>query len=839
MFRRILLALVIPCVFCFAPGAGQSPSKRAPQNKDYHGDPLPAGALARFGTFRMRMAGRIADVAFLPGNQHIAVASSMITNTNRLRNTAKGVIRLWNLESGKTFRDFEGVEQSFKQIAFSADGKTMAGLLDGSSLAFWDSASGKKLPEKIRLIEHLDHFVLSPDGKTVAIAAHVAHPGRILIWYRGSKERETFAILPLLVDSLAFSADSKRLTSVTLADQHYWGHVVLWDVAKGSKIREFKHGGSQVTLSSDGSLAAWADTEGKNTIVTDVYDKRKPVTIAGNHQSLLFSLDNKTLVTTAQSGIVVFWDLASGRELRRLEGTVGRVLRFSPDGKLLATATTDWAGQTLVRVWDAASGKEIHPVPAHDDHIICAAVSPDGSIIASGSADRTIRLWQARTGKPLHLLAGHEGDISALVFAPDGKTLASAAQDKSVRLWDTGSGKEKANHAGLAASVLSLAFTPDGKTLRGVAGDGSIHSWQGGRSKVVNLMDKNHPLGLALAPDAGTMVTSDQSRGSLRFRQLPVGKPLEQIPLFDNTNERFSQCWSAAFSADGRYLATSETHPTHGQILRLWEVAGGQEILEISLPTGSKNLAFSLDGRLLASTHGENVGPERANGEGRTLVWDTFSGRKVADFQGQTGPVTCAAFAPDGKTIVAGNGDHTLLAWDLGKATVRLDLPRNMLKDAWEELAGNDAPVAYRTVLRLIAAGADSVPFLGEQLRPSPPLKAIEPLIADLNSDKFSVRQAATRKLEDIGEAAESALRQALLRNGSLEHRRRIEILLGKLNQPPNGRQLRILRALTVLERTGSKAARELLQTLAAGVPEARQTREARAALERIKTRRN
>src|SRR5262249_25115646 len=258
------------------------------------------------GAFRMRLAGKIADVAFAPGNRHIAVATSVIAEASRSgkkkghirrrdSSNAQGIIRLWDLESGKTYRDFDGVEQSFKQIAFSADGKTLAGLHDGSLLTFWDWASGKKLPEEIRLLEELNHFTLSPDGKTVAIAAQVAHPGRILLWDRDSKERETLAILGVPVDSLAFSADGKRLTSATLANEKVWGQVMLWDVAKGSKIREFRHGGRHVALSADGSLAAWADTEEKKTVVTDVTNKRKPVNIPGDHQSLLFSPDNKTL----------------------------------------------------------------------------------------------------------------------------------------------------------------------------------------------------------------------------------------------------------------------------------------------------------------------------------------------------------------------------------------------------------------------------------------------------------------------------------------------------------------------------------------------------------------
>ncbi|HMF16983.1 MAG TPA: hypothetical protein VKE98_07230, partial [Gemmataceae bacterium] len=113
--------------------------------------------------------------------------------------------------------------------------------------------------------------------------------------------------------------------------------------------------------------------------------------------------------------------------------------------------------------------------------------------------------------------------------------------------------------------------------------------------------------------------------------------------------------------------------------------------------------------------------------------------------------------------------------------------------------------------------------------------KRIDPLIADLNSDQFNVRQKASRELENMGEVIEAALRKGLLKKGSLEYRRRIEGLLQKLNQPPSGAQLRIIRVLTVLERMGTKASRDLLQSLAAGAPEVRLTQQARATLDRIK----
>jgi hypothetical protein len=343
------------------------------------------------------------------------------------------------------------------------------------------------------------------------------------------------------------------------------------------------------------------------------------------------------------------------------------------------------------------------------------------------------------------------------------------------------------------------------------------------------------------------------SSSPLPLWQLPSGNPLGQIHIPDTKKEDrpFSgtQCWAAAFSPDGRFLATSESQQSHGlrgiyyfdNTLRIWEVASAREVLKIAgLPSPSQSLIFSADGRCLASSHGD-IYFWGSDMRGTTMVWDTSDGKKLADLPVQTGAVTCSAFVPDGKTLIAGQSDYTLLAWDISRLPRISDLPKNLaaadLKKAWDDLAGNDAPLAYQTMGRLAAAARDSIPFLAKHLPPAPPIdyKRIDPLIADLNSDQFSVRQKASRELENMGEVIEAALRKGLLKKGSLEYRRRIESLLQKLNQPPSGAQLRIIRVLTVLERMGTKASRDLLQSLAAGAPEARLTQQARATLDRIK----
>jgi len=130
------------------------------------------------------------------------------------------------------------------------------------------------------------------------------------------------------------------------------------------------------------------------------------------------------------------------------------------------------------------------------------------------------------------------------------------------------------------------------------------------------------------------------------------------------------------------------------------------------------------------------------------------------------------------------------------------------------------------------------MPLFREHLKPVQAVdaKRIEQLITDLDSNEFSVREKATADLEELGEWARPALRKALEGEPALDTKKRIEKLLEKLTagQAPSGKMLRTLRAVEALERIDTDEARQLLQTLAKGAAEARLTRDAKEALDRL-----
>jgi hypothetical protein len=154
----------------------------------------------------------------------------------------------------------------------------------------------------------------------------------------------------------------------------------------------------------------------------------------------------------------------------------------------------------------------------------------------------------------------------------------------------------------------------------------------------------------------------------------------------------------------------------------------------------------------------------------------------------------------------------------------------------WADLGSTDGVRAYRAVGQLAGAPERSVLFLNEHLRPVArvPHRRVSQLIAELDSEHYAVREKAQRELEKLQDQAEEELCQALTGGPTLEARRRIDRLLEQLDLLRNPERLRALRAIEALEQIGTPEARRVLQRLADGAPEAQQTREAKASLQRL-----
>ncbi|KAI8944213.1 WD40-repeat-containing domain protein [Xylaria longipes] len=289
-----------------------------------------------------------------------------------------------------------------------------------------------------------------------------------------------------LVSDVAFAPDSNVVASAGDYDD---GTVRLWDSTTGAVLHTLGPHPEPVEFvaySPDGTRLAGCR-------VIWIYDPivgRQLHELRGHTDDVCafaFLPDCTQLVTGSEDNTVRFWNSKTGAQLRviqniNIDGSHHLPVAFSPDGSLLATASSVGSGENspnnIIQLWDLTKGTTAHcTLKGHTSEITALVFSPDGKRLASGSwvPDGTVRLWDIATETVLH--TSHIVSVTELAFSPDGSRLASSSSSGIVWLLDATTGATQHRLNGHTEAIRKLAFSPNGRQLASASGDCTIRVW--------------------------------------------------------------------------------------------------------------------------------------------------------------------------------------------------------------------------------------------------------------------------------------------------------------------------------------------------------------------------
>lgn len=450
------------------------------------------------------------------------------------------------------------------------------------------------------------------------------------------------------VTSLAVAPDADVLVSGGMD-----GFLRVWSLSRGSERMCLPHETGVVltiAVSPDGTKALSAG-QGGGARLWDIVRGTLLATLgtaSGEMGAVGFSPDGRlALGAPVADRRVLAWsldDLRAPEHALLTDKSAIRSFAFARDGTRIFTGSEDGT----CRLWDVASGEELREFTGHRAKILSVALSADGRSALSGSEDGTARIWNLERGEELRSLS-HRAPVTAVAYSSD-RTRALTGGGQAVHLWDLETGRTLERTSGHLGAIWAIRATRDGSRVFTTGQDGAVIFWEWGpgRERRVAAFD-SWCSSLAISPDEQTLAVTPKT-GPLALFETASGRALSSIDVGGSPAD-------VVFVPDAnRLLVGMEDGSLH-----VLDRETGREVRLLTGPRERVHLAYSHDATRFFTTGFDSL----------ARVWDAHTFAELNVFRGHAGFVESLAPSRDGKYLLTGGRDGTVLLWDLecGEAT--------------------------------------------------------------------------------------------------------------------------------------------------------------------------
>ena len=555
-------------------------------------------------------------------------------------------------------RTLTGHTLAVKAVAIAPDGTWLATAGSDRSVRIWDAATGAQLAKLTGHTDRVSTVAIAPDGTWLVTGGF---DRSLRIWdVDTGNQRVRLSGHARRVNAVAVAPDGSWIASA--GDDN---SVRIWDAVTGdqrSKLTGHTHrvtavaiapdGSWLVTASDDRTARTWDVATGRQIGLRAMYtDWARAVAIAP---------DGSWLAIAGWS--VRIWHLAAERQdtiLIREDPDLVNSVAIAPDGSWLSTAGDDRS----VRIWDPATKEQPVTLIGHNDPVNAVVIAPDGKWLATASTDQSARIWDApapaevRQTRPAsglssvtpeaadhHRSGKHSSWLYAVAVAPDGSWLATGSAEQSVQTWDAHTGDLHTSSAVHAGRVNAVAIAPDGTWLATAGWSVRIWSKETGEKVTEIFGHLGRVFALAISPDGGWLVTAGDDR-TVRIWNAATGAQLAKLTGHtDRVN-------AVAIAPDGSWVATAGDDRT----VRLWDLTTGTQRAELTGHTDRVNaVAIAPDSSWVATA-----------GDDRTVrIWDPRTGSQRGELTGHQDRVNALAITPDGKWLATAGSDRSVRIWN-------------------------------------------------------------------------------------------------------------------------------------------------------------------------------